>query len=149
MISKKDLLLLEALSENSRQSVKELAKKVRMPRATVFDRLKRLKHNKTIKQFTILPDFEQLDLAATAFIWAKFSPVKRVSQRKVAEEIARLKGVYEVHLMSGEWDILVKARVRDLKELGELIIDRMRLIEGVSQTMTSTSFETVKEKTFV
>ena len=149
MISRKDWLLLEALSEDSRQSIKELARKVRMPRATVFDRLKKLKRNKTIKQFTILPDFEQLDLTTTAFIWVKFSPGKKLLQRKVAREIAKLKGVYEVHLVSGEWDILIKARAKNMKDLGELIIDKMRLIEGVAQTMTSTSFETVKEKTFV
>jgi DNA-binding Lrp family transcriptional regulator len=148
MISKKDWVLLEALSEDSRHSVKELAKQVHMPRATVFDHLKKLKQKKTIKRFTIQPDFEQLGLTTTAFIWVKFTPTKKILQRKVAQEIAKLKGVYEVHLVSGEWDILVKARAKSMRELGELIIDRMRLIEGVSQTMTSTAFTTVKEKTF-
>ena len=148
MISKKDLVILEALSENSRQSVKELARKVRLPRATVFDHLKKLKQKKTIKQFTIIPDFDQLELATTAFVLVKFSPIRKVAQKQVAREIARLRGVFEVHLISGEWDILVKARARNMRELGELVIGKMRLIEGVAQTITCAVFETVKEQTF-
>ena len=148
MLSKKDWLILEKLSEDSRKSIKDLARETRLPRTTVFDRIKKMKTRGVIKAFTLQPDFEKIGLETTAFLLVKFTPVKKVEQRAVAKEIAKLKGVYEVHLVTGEWDMIVKARAKGLKELGELVLDKIRQIEGVSQTVTSAVLQTVKEKTF-
>ena len=148
MLSKKDWLILEKLSEDSRKSIKDLARATRLPRTTVFDRIKKMKAKGVIKAFTLQPNFDKVGLETTAFLLVKFTPVKKVEQRAVAKQIAKLKGVYEVHLVTGEWDMIVKARAKGLKELGELVLDKIRQIEGVSQTVTSAVFQTVKEKTF-
>jgi DNA-binding Lrp family transcriptional regulator len=146
MLDGKDFHILEALKENSRKSIKEIAKETGIPRTTVFDRIKKLRKEKVIKKFTLIPDYERLGLEAMAFILIEFNPVKGVSQRNVAKEIAKLKGVLEVHLISGEWDILVKARAKSMHEIGSLIIDKMRTIKGVASTITCACFDTIKEE---
>ncbi|KYK38384.1 MAG: Lrp/AsnC family transcriptional regulator [Theionarchaea archaeon] len=146
MIDKKDRELINVLKENSRLKTSDIAKKVHMPRTTVYHRIKRLEEEEIIKKFTIVPDYSQLGRPITAFILVSFLPTMNVKQRQVAEEISTLEGVYEVHLISGEWDMLLKVRASSMEKIGELVIDRLREIKGVGKTVTCGCFSTVKEE---
>jgi Lrp/AsnC family leucine-responsive transcriptional regulator len=68
-----------------------------------------------------------------------------VSQKKLAQEIAKLPEVVEAHLITGEWDILVKVRSDSMQSVGSLVVDKLRMMEGVGKTMTCVSFAAVKE----
>lgn len=57
-------------------------------------------------------------------------------QRDMADEISNLKGVYEVHLMSGEWDMILKVRASSMEKIGELVIDNLREIRGIEKVTT-------------
>ncbi len=145
MADSKDFQILEELEKNSRASIKEIARKTRLPRTTVFDRLKKMEKEKLIQKYTVQPDYAKLGKPATAFILVKYAPLKEIPQKTVAQKIAKLSPVFEVHMISGEWDILVKVRAKDLKEIGELVIEKIRAIEGVSATLSCASFSSVKE----
>jgi Lrp/AsnC family leucine-responsive transcriptional regulator len=54
--------------------------------------------------------------------------------------------VYEVHLISGEWDMILKVRSSSMKDIGKLVIDDLREIKGVGKTVTCGCFSTVKEE---
>ena len=71
----------------------------------------------------------------------------QLTQREVAKEIARLPEVQEVHIITGNWDLLLKVRVRDVEELGKFIVDRLRLVKGVEKTLTCVVLSTEKETT--
>ncbi len=147
MLDKLDFEVLNLLEEDSSTSISRLALKLGIPKTTLFDRIKKLRKEGVIKKFSIVKDFEKLGLEATAFILVKFTPlsIKHVSQKRVAEEISKLKGVQEVHIISGEYDILVKAIAKNLKELGKLVVEKLREVDGVSETVTCTVFETLKQ----
>ena len=68
-----------------------------------------------------------------------------VSQKSVAKEIAKLPGVYEVQIIAGEWDMLVKVRGRSLESIGDLVVGRMRDITGIARTLTYSVFYTIRE----
>ena len=146
MIDDKDRELLRVLRENSRLKTNLVARKVRMPRTTVYHRIKKMKEEGIIKKFTIVPDYSKIGSPVTAFILVSFLPTMDVKQREVAEEISKLKGVYEVHLISGEWDMILKVRSSSLEKIGELVIDNLREIRGVGKTVTCGCFTTVKEE---
>ena len=55
--------------------------------------------------------------------------------------------VQEVHIITGNWDLLLKVRVRDVEELGKFIVDRLRLVRGVEKTLTCVVLSTEKETT--
>jgi len=63
-------------------------------------------------------------------------PTMDAKQRDMADEISNLKGVYEVHLMSGEWDMILKVRASSMEKIGELVIDNLREIGGVEKGTT-------------
>lgn len=142
-----DFELLGLLEEDSSVSVSRLASKLGVPKTTLFDRVKKLRKEGVIKKFTIVKDFEKLGLDAGAFIMVKFTPLsdKHYSQKKCAEQIAKLSGIQEVHIISGEYDIVVKAVAKNLKELGKIVVEKLREVPGVSETLTCSIFDTMKE----
>lgn len=69
-----------------------------------------------------------------------------MSQRDVARSISLLEDVAEVHIISGEWDLLIKVRSSSVEEIGKIVVDKLREIKGVKSTMTCVSFVAVKEE---
>jgi len=143
-IDEKDQRILEELVEDASQTITELAAKLKMPRTTLQERIKRLKQLGVIKKFTVQLDYSKLGKPATAFVLVSFQQ-GAVSQKKLAQEIAKLPEVVEAHLITGEWDILVKVRTDSMQSVGSLVVDKLRMMEGVGKTMTCVSFSAVKE----
>ncbi|AHF81191.1 Lrp/AsnC family transcriptional regulator [Thermococcus paralvinellae] len=140
-----DLRLLEELKENARENIATLSKKLGIPRTTVHYRIKKLVEEGIIEKFTIKPNYKKLNLGTTAFILARYDPDSGLTQREVAEKVARINGVYEVHIIAGEWDLLIKVRASSAEDIGKIVIDKLREIKGIDQTVTMVSFVTVKE----
>jgi DNA-binding Lrp family transcriptional regulator len=67
----------------------------------------------------------------------------------VAEEIARFPEVQEVHIITGDWDLLVKLRAENVDVVGKFVVDKLRLISGIEKTLTCMIFETIKETTAI
>ena len=145
MIDKKDESILTELKKNARKTTKNIAKTVKIPRVTVHDRIQKMINNGIIKSFTVIPDFQKIGFPSKVFIFVSFLHSTDVSQRELAKRIAKIPGVYEVHIISGEYDLLLKARGKSLEEIGEIVIDRLRNIKGVGKTLTFACFKTVKE----
>ena len=141
-----DLKLLKELRKNARENIAALSKKLGIPRTTVHYRIKKLVEEGVIEKFTIKPNYKKLDLGTTAFILARYDPDSGLSQRDVAKRIAQLEGVYEVHIIAGEWDLLIKVRAPGAEEIGKIVVDRLRDVKGIEQTVTMVSFVTVKEE---
>lgn len=146
MLDDKDLHLLAILKENGRLPTKRISRKMQIPRTTVHHRIQKLVKEGVIKRFTIIPDYKKMGTPVTAFILVSFLPTMNTKQREVAERIAQLEGVHEVHLISGEWDMILKVRSPSMEKIGELVIDRLREIKGVGRSVTCGCFSTTKEE---
>ncbi len=145
MLDDKDTAILEELIEDSRKTTKAIAKELDIPRATVHDRIARLERKGVIRKYTAIPDYREMGLGVTAFILVQFDHTGGASQRETAEDVADIPGIFEVHLISGEYDILLKVRGASMEEIGQLVVDKLRDVKGVARTLTCASFATVKE----
>jgi DNA-binding Lrp family transcriptional regulator len=141
-----DSLILSELQEDSRRTLTLMSKKLGIPRTTILSRIRALKKEGIIKKFTIIPDHTRLGRPTTAFVLASYLPTAKISQREVAKRISHMEGVFEVHLISGEWDMIIKLRAESMEKVGEIVIDRLREIEGVGRTVTCGSFASLKEE---
>jgi DNA-binding Lrp family transcriptional regulator len=52
-----------------------------------------------------------------------------------------------VHIITGDWDLLVKLRAESVDAIGKFVVDKLRRIKGLEKTLTCMVFETVKETT--
>jgi len=153
-LDEKDLAILALIQEDSRLTAKQIAKKINAPLTTVFAKTKRMQEQGIIKNYRAIVAAEKLGAGTSAFILASVSYRSKadgalVSQRTVAEEIARFAEVQEVHIITGDWDLLVKLRAAGVDSVGKFVVDKLRLISGLEKTLTCMVFETVKETTAV
>ena len=145
MLQPKDEKILRLLLEDGRRSVVEISRELDLPRATVQERVRKLVDSGVISRFVAIPDYSKIGKQVTAYIFVSFRSEGSVSQRKLAEEVSRIPGVYEVAVISGEWDMLLKVRAASVEEIGKLVVDRLRAMKGVEKTQTCVAFQTIKE----
>lgn len=145
-----DLELLKEIQRNCKYSLKELSKKLRVPMSTIHDKTKKFERDGVIKSYAAILDQEKVNKPATAFILLSVrhyfpDEPESLSQRDIAKKIAQLPLVQEVHIINGEWDILLKAKGESVKEIGNFVIDHLRKIKGVDRTLTIDSVVSTKE----
>jgi Lrp/AsnC family transcriptional regulator, leucine-responsive regulatory protein len=153
-LDEKDLAILALIQVDSQLTSKQIAKKIGAPLTTVFAKTKRMQEQGIIKKYRAIVAGEKLGVGTAAFILAAVSYRSKadgapVSQRTVAEEIAKFAEVQEVHIITGDWDLLVKLRAASVDTVGKFVVDKLRLINGLEKTLTCMVFETVKETTAV
>ena len=51
----------------------------------------------------------------------------------------------EVHIITGDWDFLIKVKERDVIAVGNFVVDKLRTVQGISKTLTCMVFDAVKE----
>jgi len=150
-IDDRDLEILNLLQKNCRMTAKEIAQKIDSPVTTVFAKIKRMEELGVIKDYKAVLDGEKLDNGATAFVLASVSyrlkQGAQLSQREIVQEIAKFEEVQEAHIITGDWDILIKVKEKDVNKIGKFVIDKLRMVEGIEKTLTCMVFETQKETT--
>jgi len=151
-LDERDVKILKLLQKDCKMTAKEIAKKTGSPITTVYSKIKRMEELGVIKQYKAILDSKKLDKGTTAFILASFAyrprgREKPLSQRDVARQIAVFPEVQEVHIITGGWDILIKVKADHVDTLGKLVMDKLRMVEGVENTLSCIVYETVKETT--
>jgi len=153
-LDEKDVKILRVLQENCKATTKQIAKEIKSPVTTVFAKIKRMEKLGIIKGYKAVLDAKKLDMGTTAFILASFSygpqgAKEPLSQRELAEQISKLPEVQEVHIITGDWDILMKVKDRDVDAIGKFVIDKLRMVKGIEKTLTCMVFHTEKESTSI
>ncbi len=143
-----DVKVLRIIQENCRLTAREISDRTGLPVTTVFAKIKRIERLGLVKWYQAVLNARELGAGTTAFVLASFASKgeeRIVSQRKVAKEIASFPEVQEVHIISGEWDILIKVKAKDVDTVGKYVVDKLRLVKGIEKTLTCLVFESEKE----
>jgi len=153
-LDEKDIKILRVLQENCKVTTRQIAKEINSPVTTVFAKVKRMEKLAIIKGYRAVLDAKKLDMGTAAFILASFSygssgAKESLSQRELAEQISRLPEVQEVHIITGDWDILMKVKDKDVDAIGRFVIDKLRTVKGIEKTLTCMVFHTEKESTTI
>lgn len=140
-----DRQILSALRRDGRKGAAELSRELGQPRTTIAERIRRLEQQQVILGYTTRLNHARLGQGVVSFVMASFTPASGTSQKEVAKRIARLPGVEEVHVISGEWDILAKVRGQSIESIGELVLEKIRTTPGVARTLTMAAFAGIRE----
>jgi len=148
----KDTAILTLLQKDCKLTAREIARRINSPITTVFAKIKRMETLGVIKEYRAIVDPNKLDKSTAAFILASVTYEARngeqpFSQRDRASEIARFPEVQEVHIITGDWDLLIKLRADSVNSIGQFVIDKLRFVKGIQKTLTCMVFDTVKETT--
>jgi len=137
-IDKKDRQILEILQVNADYSTRKIAKKTLLPITTVHNRIRKLKKEGVIKNFTVELDHDKLGKGFMAYILIAVDLTLLKSLKKTQYGIAKkLKSFYfveRVDIVSGGADIVAMIRVKDVKEFDEVLLGKLQQVEGIENT---------------
>ena len=148
-LEKKDLELLKELQKDSSQSLKKLSRKLKIPITTIYDKKKKFEKEGIIKNYRAILDPDMLGKTVLSFIFLKVrydaDNNKSISLKDIAREVSLIPGVMAVHIVTGEWDLLIKMRSKDMKEVGDILTDHIIKIKGISGSLTLNTWITIKD----
>ncbi len=75
---------------------------------------------------------------AIGYVLIKTAPA---AEREVYNIIKEINEVEEIHSLFGEYDMIVKLKAENFNSLGQLVVDKIRSIDGVDDTKTLTGIE--------
>lgn len=142
-----DKELLRLLQKDSKMKISELAKEVGKGIATVHARMKHLKEKGFIDRYSAILNPQKVGRETLAFILVTVRyrvPGRKgvVSQREFCKEIAIHPLVLGVHVVSGDYDVLLKVRARNIDEMNRFIVDFLRELPQVDKTHTMFAMDT-------
>lgn len=145
-IDPKDLKILNLLKVDAKLTSQQIFRKTLIPVTTVHNRIKKLERMGIIKGYTILLDHKKLGKGIMAFILMTVTYLlpsgKKISQTELAKAISRLPEVEETHIVTGGTDIIIKVRVKDMDDLNNFVINKLRSLDGVENTQTIITLST-------
>ena len=135
-----DAELLALLRSEGRMPVATLAKKLRVARGTVQNRMGRLEREGVIVGYTVRlkPQAEAQRIRALMTV--------AVEGNRTADVLRVLRGhpnVTGLHSTNGRWDLVVELRA-DTLEAFDRALGNIRLVEGIASTETSLLLSTHK-----
>ncbi|MDH3903556.1 MAG: leucine-responsive transcriptional regulator Lrp [Xanthomonadales bacterium] len=145
VLDRTDRRILECLQADGRISNVQLARKVNLTPTPCIERVKRLERQGYIRGYTALLDPELVDAGLLVFVEIDLSHKSPDAFRKFREEARRLTEIMDCHLVSGNFDYLIKARVKDMKAYRRLLGDKILPLPGVSGSRSYVVMEEVKE----
>lgn len=57
-------------------------------------------------------------------------------EQSVLEKLRKMEGVIEAHFLYGPYDAYVKIEAKNSQELQDIVINKIRNLEGIKSTMT-------------
>ena len=128
-----DLKIIDTLRDNSRQSIKKIAKKTGIPATTVHYRLSNMV-KKNVLKFTVRADRKYQDRELIAFVLVKAMP--GVLHDKLLKEIMVRGEVEEGAIVTGDFDLIVLASVKNMAKLNDFVLKFLRTKKDVAETRT-------------
>lgn len=72
---------------------------------------------------------------AIGFVLVMATPKK---DQSVYTELSKIDEIQEVHPLFGDYDFIAKIKTEDINKLGEVVVEKVRKIDGVKDTKTLT-----------
>lgn len=135
-----DQQLLSLLRQDARMTVAALATRLAVSRGTVSNRIRRLEDERVIVGYTVRlrPDVSHHEIKA----WMSIA-VEGNQSRSVIASLLGEPGVAALHDTNGRWDLLAELSADNLQALAK-VLERIRLLKGISHTETSIHLETYR-----
>jgi Lrp/AsnC family transcriptional regulator for asnA, asnC and gidA len=129
-----DRCILNALQENGRMPLSEIARRANVAPATIHERLVKLRRSGLVTGFSVRLNQSLLGYTVTALIHLRTELADQV-ERTVAD-LRAIPEVEEVHVVTGEYDLVVKMRARDTNHLQQLLVNKVHRVTGFIRSAT-------------
>ena len=141
-----DLKILRLLQGNGRLTHTALAEAVGLSHTPCSERVRSLEQQDFIQGYHARLNPSLLKLGLLVFVEITLTRTSSDAFQAFSEAVLKLPQVLECHLVSGNFDYLIKARVADMVAYRKLLGETLLTLPGVSDSRTYVVMEEVKEQ---
>ena len=144
-IDRFDLVLLQALQQDSHLTNAELGARISLSPSQVSRRIQRLEELGVIKGYTALLDGEVLGLGVMAYAQIILERHDKARGSEFESAVAKLAAVVECFAVTGEADYMLRIVAPDLATFSDLVMKQLVLLPGVAQVKTNITLSQIKQ----
>ena len=145
MIDRLDNKILSILQHDGHISMAALSERIGLSLSACHRRVKLLEAQGVITGYTARLDRRALGFEVQVFIEIKLTSQRREDCQAFEEAIVAMPEILECHMISGEFDYLMRVAARSTSDYEHLYRNRLSMIPSVSQMRTLLSLSAVKE----
>ena len=134
-----DLELLRVLQDDGRIAISDLAHRVHVSRANAYTRLQRLNEAGVLKGFMANIDRAKVGLGIHAMVLVSLETWP--DREAIRERLRSMPEIEFAGITTGQFDLVLLARLRDVDELRDFTVERIPEIPGVRSTVTAIIME--------
>jgi DNA-binding Lrp family transcriptional regulator len=142
-----DRRILSVLQEDGRITNAALADRVGLSPSPCLRRVHLLEEAGIIRRYVTLLDPDALGLGVAVFVEISLSPKNTATTAAFETAIKKYSEIMECHIMTGEYDYLLRIVVPDIPSLRAFVMNRLLSVPGVQATRSSFSLGEVKYTT--
>ena len=141
-----DFKVIDLLSKDSSTTYVDIARQIGVSDATIHIRVRRLREMGVIGNFTITVDNNRLGYDHLAFIGIDVEPGYA---EPATNGLSSLDEILEIHEMHSRFDLLLKVRAKNLNELRDIVVTKIRTLPYVLEAELMIILKTRKEEQIV
>lgn len=143
MLDDKSLEILKILQEKARIPNIDISRQVGLAASAVLERIRKLEKQGYIDGYEVRLNPEKFGKSLISFI--NIYTDQRQDYQSIGKQLSNIPEIQEIHFITGEDCFLVKVRIENHIELGQIIQKQIMQIKGIRSTRTSTVVNTYKE----
>ena len=144
-LDKLDRHILRILQQEGRISMKDLGERVGLSVTPCIERVKRMERDGVISGYYARVDPAALGAKLLVFVEITLTQKSATAFEQFRREVLRIPEVQECHLVSGDFDYLIKARIHEMAEYRKLLGDMLLELPGAAQSRSYVVMEEIKE----
>jgi Lrp/AsnC family leucine-responsive transcriptional regulator len=144
-IDRFDRAILQALGQDGRMTVTDLAQEIGLSKTPTQQRLRRLINEGYIRGFRAVIDPARVGLDHVAFTEVKLSDTREGALREFNTAVQKIPEVEECHMIASSFDYLLKVRTSDIRRYRIVLGEYISSLPHVASTSTFVAMETVRD----
>jgi Lrp/AsnC family leucine-responsive transcriptional regulator len=144
-IDRFDRAILQALGQDGRMTVTDLAQEIGLSKTPTQQRLRRLISEGYIRGFRAVIDPARVGLDHVAFTEVKLSDTREGALREFNTAVQKIPEVEECHMIASSFDYLLKVRTSDIRRYRIVLGEYISSLPHVASTSTFVAMETVRD----
>jgi len=145
ILDKHDRHILRILQQEARISMRDLGERVGLSVSPCIERVKRMERDGVITGYYARLDPQALGMKLLMFVEISLQHKSALAVEHFRLEVLGIPLVQECHLISGDFDFLVKARIHDMAQYRALLEDLLSRLPGEAQSKSYIVIEEIKE----
>lgn len=148
-LDKTDLKILDLLQRDGRMSITELAQRAGLSATPCSERVKRMERDGVILGYHARVSPHALGKPLLVFVEIKLSMKSGDVFDRIKKEMQFIPEVMECHLVSGDFDYLIKARIGEMTEYRRLLGQILLKLPAAVESRSYVVMEEVKETLYL